>query len=182
MFEYVFCIPLGEIGDDLAGSPIEQVVQILTPALDKKVDQEIVRDIICESREKILLILDGLDEYNIKNKDIDKILKRKTLSNLHVLLTSRPETPCHEFSHLFTETDFLIRGFTKGSAWDLVGKRISDVKSCDDFLTQAKTKGLEECLCNPFLCLLLTALYQDSKPQTLPDSITEMYREIVQIF
>ena len=36
MFEYVFCIPLGEIGDDLAESPIEKAVQILTPALDKK--------------------------------------------------------------------------------------------------------------------------------------------------
>ena len=71
----------------------------------------------------MLLILDGLDEYNMKNKDINKILKRKMLSNLHVLLTCRPETPCHEFSHLFTETDFLIRGFTKGSAWNLVGKR-----------------------------------------------------------
>ena len=182
MFEYVFCIPLGEIGDDLAESPIERVVQILNPALDKKVDPEIIRDIIFKSPEKMLLILDGLDEYNMRNKDINKILKRKTLSNLHVLLTCRPETPCHEFLHLFTETDFLIRGFTKGSAWNLVGKRINDVKSCDDFLTQAIAKGLEECLCNPFLCLLLTALYQDSKPQTLPDSITEMYREIIQIF
>ena len=183
MFEYVFYLNLGKISDFLSQCSIEAVIKHLTPALKKVADLNLIKEIICQPKKKMLLILDGLDEYSMNNNEINDILQRQMLlPKLHVLVTRRPETPCNEFSSLFDGTDFLIKGFTKDSAWDFAGKRISDGKSCDDFLTQAISKGLEECLCNPFLCLLLTVLYQDSKPQTLPESITEMYREIVEIF
>ncbi len=117
-FEMVFFIRLKLMS---SGNTLEQALLEQNPWLvGLRFSEAKLREMLKQFQEKILLVLDGLDEHasgkfaTDYNKDILRILSRTKLPLCHVFLTSRP----HSTRSMEPQFDTIVqvRGFTKAEA------------------------------------------------------------------
>ena len=182
--EFVLLLKCRDIDKDI----MEAIKEQLLPE-DMKEEtwmnfSEFIKDI--HIQEKILIILDGLDELPEKSKQfVDKLLRRRILPFCYVLVTCRQEKGIDvrknfEF-HLLLE----IKGFTEDDAYCYIKKHFQNVGPNHSSKGETLAKEVKENTLlnalrnNPLNLLLLCVVYEDYDGK-LPTSRTELYQVIVQ--
>ena len=182
-FEFVLLLKCRDIDEDIMEAIIEQLLpnDIEENTREKLLD--FLRDI--HNQERILIILDGLDELPEKSKHyVDKLLHRRILPFCYVLATCRQERGIDVRKEFVFDVLLQIEGFTESAAFDYIRKHFKSV----DPVHSAKGEGLIEEIKantllhalrnNPLNLLLLCVIYEDYAGK-LPSSRTELYQIIV---
>ena len=132
-----------------------------------------------QNQEKVLLILDGYDEYSGgKSSLIHQIWRGSQLRDCCVMITTRPvkEDELRVPSH----AQFELNGF---DSWEqkkqFASKILPDEEDVKGLLEYLEEHDLEEMAEIPLLLLMLCLLWKKKKPQ-LPTSRAEIYVEFIQ--
>ena len=132
-----------------------------------------------QNQEKVLLILDGYDEYSGgKSSLIHQIWRGSQLRDCCVMITTRPvkEDELRVPSH----AQFELNGF---DSWEqkkqFASKILPDEEDVEGLLEYLRKHDLEEMAEIPLLLLMLCLLWKKKKPQ-LPTSRGEIYVEFIQ--
>ena len=132
-----------------------------------------------QNQEKVLLILDGYDEYSGgKSSLIHEIWRGSQLRDCCVMITTRPvkEDELRVPSH----AQFELNGF---DSWEqkkqFASKILSDEEDVEGLLEYLRKHDLVEMAEIPLLLLMLCLLWKKKKPQ-LPTSRGEIYVEFIQ--
>ena len=184
-FELVLLLKCRDVGGDLTEAITEQ---LFPKDLSKDAREELLRfleDI--ENQERVLIILDGLDELAEKSKHyVDDLLHRKRWACCYVLATSRQEKGIEvrkqpEFVfNLFLQ----IQGFTEEDSFEYIRRHFKIAgpehsskgeKLIEEIKENELLGDLQE---NPLNLLLLCIVYQDHEGK-LPSSRTNLYQVIV---
>ena len=182
--EFVLLLKCRDIDKDI----MEAIKEQLLPE-DMKEEtwtkfSEFIKDI--HVQEKILLILDGLDELPEKSKQfVDKLLRRRILPFCYVLVTCRQEKGIDVRKNFEFDLLLEIKGFTEDDAYCYIKKHFQNVgpnhSSKGETLAKEvkENKLLNALRNNPLNLLLLCVIYEDYDGK-LPTSRTELYQVIVQ--
>ncbi|CAH3157695.1 unnamed protein product, partial [Porites evermanni] len=145
---------------------------------------EFIKDI--HVQDKILLILDGLDELPEKSKQfVDKLLRRRILPFCYVLVTCRQEKGIDVRKNFEFDLLLEIKGFTEDDAYCYIKKHFQNVGPNHSSKGETLAKEVKENTLlnalrnNPLNLLLLCVIYEDYDGK-LPTSRTELYQVIVQ--
>ena len=143
-----------------------------------------IKDI--HNQEKILIILDGLDELPEKSKHfVDKLLRRRILPFCYVLVTSRQEKGIDVRKNFEFDLLLEVKGFTEDDAYCYIKKHFQNVGPKHSSKGETLAKEVKENTLlnalrnNPLNLLLLCIIYEDYDGK-LPASRTELYQVIVQ--
>ena len=184
-FELVLLIKCRDIDGHLKEAIMEQ---LFGNNLSKDASEELFRfleDI--ESQERVLIILDGLDELPEKSKrHVDALLHRKMWAFSYVLTTTRQEKgievrkqPEYVFN-LFLQ----IEGFTEKDSFECIRRHFKIAgpehsSKGEKLIEEIKQNALlQDLRTNPLNLLLLCVVYEDHEGE-LPSSRTDLYRVIV---
>ena len=125
-FDFVFHISLKYVKDN---SSIESIIIAQHSGLKaNEITPEEVRSILKGvGKTKVLLLIDGHDEYKTgRNTDIDKVIKKQSLWNCWVVLTSRETEQLYDVKQYMDEVE--IQGFDDRSVQDYVFRYMDDKK------------------------------------------------------
>ena len=184
-FELVLLLKCRDVDGDLTKVITEQ---LFPKDMSKDAREELLRfleDI--ENQERVLIILDGLDELAEKSKRyVDDVLHRKRLACCYVLATTRQEKGIEvrkqpeSVFNLFLE----IEGFTEEDSFEYIRRHFKIAgpehsskgeKLIEEIKENALLRDLQK---NPLNLLLLCVVYQDHEGK-VPSSRTSLYRVIV---
>ena len=137
------------------------------------------------NQEKILIILDGLDELPEKSQHhVDELLHRRILPFCYVLATSRQERGIDVRKRFVFDIHLEIKGFTEGDAFEYVRKHFANIgrghsPKGERLITEIKNNEFLHALrSNPLNLLLLCVIYEDYEGK-LPSSRCRLYQVIV---
>ncbi len=177
-FDFAFLLSLHFIHDN---GPIEH--QIFTQHGMLNISQVSVGDIraILHGKvgSKVLLLLDGFDEYKTgTNEDIDAAIMNG-IGNCLIILTSRPGDHLKSIKHYF-DAEIKILGLSKQNIEKCATQYLGNREWSADLLEQcSKNQALSDLLHIPILLLMICSMYMQNK--TLPHSITEIIGNVVQM-
>ena len=175
-FELVLLIRLRDVCNLHDVPSIFKASQLL--ASDGKISVDDLYDYVLSHQEKVLLILDGYDEYSAgKQSPVDEIWKRNQLSDCCVIVTSRQMTT----NKLREPSDaqFEINGFDDKRQQEFARrflKDADDVRKFRDYLREQDLKDLAEI---PLLLLLLCLLWKEKDSKELPKKRVEIFNQFV---
>ncbi|XP_068713671.1 uncharacterized protein [Montipora foliosa] len=184
-FELVLLLKCRDIDGDLTEAITEQ---LFPKDMSKDAWEELLRfmeDI--ENQERVLIILDGLDELAEQSKHyVDDLLHRKRWACCYVLATTRQEKGIEIRKQLeFVFNLFLqIEGFTKEDSFEYIRRHFKiagpEHSSKGENLIKEINKNalLRDLRTNPLNLLLLCVVYEDHEGE-LPSSRTDLYHVIV---
>ena len=136
-----------------------------------------------KTKHKVLLLLDGYDEYTSgTNTELDKAIE-KTVGKCLLILTSRPKDQ-KDFTVKIRDKmagEVEIRGFSEENIKKCCSRYLGSDEEANKFLEEAKTKaGLYELLHVPIILLICSVLYNENEEKTLPERKTELYENLFQ--
>ena len=184
-FELVLLLKWRDIDGDLTEAITEQ---LFPKDMDKDFREELLRflkDI--ENQQRVLIILDGLDELAEKSKHyVDDLLHRKRWAFCYVLATTRKgkgievrKQPEFVFD-LFLQ----IEGFTREDSFEYIRRHFKTAgpehsSKGEKLIEEIKKNALlQDLQTNPLNLLLLCVVYEDHEGE-LPSSRTDLYHVIV---
>ena len=180
-FEFVFLLKCRDIDGDIMESISEQ---LLPRDMEKSVDEllHLLKDI--HNQEKMLVILDGLDELPEKSQHhVDELLHRQIFPFCCVLATSRQERGIEARKYFVFDIHLEIKGYTGSDAIEYVrrhfktiGQSLKGERLIEEMQQNTFLNALQN---NPLNLLLLCVVYEDYEGK-LPSSRTELYQVIVQ--
>ena len=174
---------------DIHGDIIEAIDTQLLPE-SKKNAKAIKKELIdyiedFHNQEKVLIILDGLDELpKMSENCVDKLLKKKIFPFCYVLATSRQERGIVVRKKVNFDMLLQIEGFTREDAFNYVRKHFKNtgpenVSNGERLITEIQTNTFLDALWNnPLNLSLLCIVFEDHKGK-LPSHRTELYQIIV---
>ena len=183
-FEFVLLLKCRDINGDL----MEAIKEQLLPEDIKEETWTKLSDFITDidNQERILIILDGLDELPEKSRPcVHKLLKRKILPFCYVLATSRQETGIEVRKNCEFDLLLEIKGFTDEDAFQYIRKHFQNIgpehtSKGESLIVEIKENDLLNALRNnPLNLVLLCVVYEDYKGK-LPTARTELYQVVVQ--
>ena len=183
-FEFVLLLKCRDINGDL----MEAIKEQLLPEDIKEETWTKLSDFITDidNQERILIILDGLDELPEKSRPcVHKLLKRKILPFCYVLATSRQETGIEFRKNCEFDLLLEIKGFTDEEAFQYVRKHFQNIgpehtSKGESLIVEIKENDLLNALRNnPLNLILLCVVYEDHKGK-LPTARTKLYQVVVQ--
>ena len=183
-FEFVLLLKCRDINGDL----MEAIKEQLLPEDIKEETWTKLSDFITniDNQERILIILDGLDELPEKSRPcVHKLLNRKILPFCYVLATSRQETGIEVRKNCEFDLLLEIKGFTDEDAFQYIRKHFQNIgpehtSKGESLIVEIKENGLLNALRNnPLNVILLCVVYEDYKGK-LPTAQTELYQVVVQ--
>ena len=171
---------------DIDGNIMDTIREQLLPRdIEEKIVEKLfhfLKDI--HNQERILIILDGLDELPEKSRHhVDELLHRRIFPFCYVLATSRQERGIEVRKNFVFDIHLEIKGYTQSDAIVYVrrhfktigqspkGERLIEEMQQNTFLNALRN--------NPLNLLLLCVVYEDYEGK-LPTSRTELYQVIVQ--
>ena len=176
-FALLLLIRLRDVCDSRDVCAMLETAKLLSADEPKAVDN--LYEYVRQNQEKVLLILDGYDEYSGgKSSPIHQIWRGSQLRDCCVMITTRPvkEDELRVPSH----AQFELNGFDSLEQKEQFARKIlpdeEDVKGLLEYL---KEHDLEEMAEIPLLLLMLCLLWKKKKPQ-LPTSRAEIYVEFIQ--
>ena len=183
MFELLFLLKCCDIHEDT--KDIVQAIdeQLLNDDINNKEEfLDYIRD--GKNQDKILLILDGLDELpEASEKVVDRLFRRKVFSRCFILATSREEKGIDVRRRYDFDTLLQIKGFTSKNATDYVRKHFKSVdpknlSKGERLLEAVQTNThLSVLRSNPLNLLLLCVVFEDFEAE-LPSNRTKLYQII----
>ncbi|XP_022777464.1 uncharacterized protein LOC111318865, partial [Stylophora pistillata] len=183
VFQLLFLLKCCDIHKDT--KDIVQAIeeQLLNDDMKNREDfLEYIRD--GKNQDKILLILDGLDELPEASVNVVvKLFRRKIFSRCFILVTSREEKGIDLRQRYDFDTLLQIKGFTSKDAADYIKKHFKSVDpqnlSKGERLIQAVKENiyLDALKNNPLNLLLLCVVFEDFDGE-LPSNRTKLYQII----
>ena len=182
-FEFVLLLKCRDIDGNIMDTIREQ---LLPRDINKKTVEKLLHfmeDI--HNQEKILIILDGLDELPEKSQHhVDELLHRRILPFCYVLATSRQERGIDVRKRFVFDIHLEIKGFTEGDAFEYIRKHFANIgrghsPKGERLITEIKDNEFLHALrSNPLNLLLLCVIYEDYEGK-LPSSRSRLYQVIV---
>ena len=181
-FEFVLLLKCRDIDGNIMDTIREQLLPRDTEETVEKL-LHFMKDI--HNQEKILIILDGLDELPEKSQcHVDELLHRRILPFCYVLATSRQERGIDVRKRFIFDIHLEIKGFTRDDAFEYIRKHFENVGQGNSskgkrLITEIKdNKFLYALRSNPLNLLLLCVIYEDYEGK-LPSSCSRLYQVIV---
>ncbi|XP_074610423.1 uncharacterized protein LOC141864545 isoform X2 [Acropora palmata] len=184
-FELVLLLKCRDIDGDLTEAITEQ---LFPKDVSKDAREELFRFLVdIEHQERVLIILDGLDELAEKSKHyVDDLLHRERWAFCYVLATTRQEKGIEVRKQpKFVFNLFLqIQGFTREDSFEYIRRHFKIAgpehsskgeKLIQEIKENSLLQGLQT---NPLNLLLLCIVYEDHEGK-LPSSRTSLYQVIV---
>ena len=137
-------------------------------------------DYVCRHQEKVLLILDGYDEYvyNSKNESpVFKIWKRSQLRDCCVVITSREMKA--ETLRNCSDAQFKIDSFNDQRQKEFARRFLKDDKDIEDFFMYLRQHNLSELAQIPLLLLMLCLLWTKTTRKALPKERAHIFAQFV---
>ena len=171
---------------DIDGNIMDTIREQLLP---RDIEEKIVEKLLhflkdIHNQERILIILDGLDELPEKSRHhVDELLHRRIFPFCYVLATTRQERGIEARKTFVFDIHLEIKGYTESDSIAYVrrhfetigqspkGERLTEEMQQNTFLNALRN--------NPLNLLLLCVVYEDYVGK-LPTSRTELYQVIVQ--
>ncbi|MFZ4523686.1 MAG: NACHT domain-containing protein [Bacteroidales bacterium] len=180
---YLFYFELGEIFKKKNGYTIHQeILQKFKEISSIDLDIELIT-------EKILVLLDGLDEIpNKESRDIiiQQILDLKTFNNIQVILTSRTNDYVTNDTTIESYFEkFELLPITPSEIVALGEKILGHGSQFNNFVKMVKKGNLLKAFPKtPLTSILLAILFKekDINLKELPKNITELYRKFIDLF
>ena len=182
-FEFVLLLRCRDIDGNIMDTIREQL-------LPRDINKETVEKLLhfmedIHNQEKILIILDGLDELPEKSQHhVDELLHRRILPFCYVLATSRQERGIDVRKRFVFDIHLEIKGFTEGDAFEYIRKHFANIgrghsPKGERLITEIKDNEFLHALrSNPLNLLLLCVIYEDYEGK-LPSSRSRLYQVIV---
>ena len=175
-FEYVFFIELRYVDDN---SSLERII-IKQHGLQGVKEHELSSVLRDEASGKVLLLLDGYDEYKKgTNEDIDAAIE-DSLANCFLILTSRDGDHISNATRKKFDGEIEIIGLSHNSIMQYAAKYFESEKIAEDLYEKAKEAGIAELLKLPIILLMVCILYDEK--QQLPKSQMEIISSIIDMF
>ena len=137
-------------------------------------------DYICRHQEKVLLILDGYDEYVYSSKNespVFKIWKKSQLRDCCVVITSREMKA--ETLRNFSDAQFKIDGFNDQRQEEFARRFLKDDEDVGAFFEYLEEHDLRELAQIPLLMLMLCLLWTKTKREELPKERANIFAQFV---
>ena len=137
-------------------------------------------DYVCRHQEKVLLILDGYDEYVYSSKNespVFKIWKKSQLRDCCVVITSREMKA--ETLRNFSDAQFKIDGFNDQRQEEFARKFLNDDEDVGVFFEYLEEHDLRELAQIPLLMLMLCLLWTKTKREELPKERADIFAQFV---
>ena len=134
-------------------------------------------DYVRRHQEKVLLILDGYDEYVYSSRNespIFKIWKKSKLRDCCVVITSREMKA--ETLKSFSDVQIKIDGFNRQRQKEFARRFLKDVR---DFFKYLDEHDLTEVAQIPLLLLMLCLLWTKTKREELPKERADIFDQFV---
>ena len=150
-------------------------------ASDGPISVDSLYDYIINNQDKVLLILDGYDEYSFaeEHSPILAIWKGEQLRDCHVIVTTR-QLECDELkgpSHVQLE----IQGFKSWKRKDTFARKfMAGEEDLDEFKLYLGEKDLDDMAEIPLFLLMLCILWKEKRHEGLPKSRAEIFTQFIQ--
>ena len=150
-------------------------------ASDGPISVDSLYDYIINNQDKVLLILDGYDEYSFaeEHSPILAIWKGEQLRDCHVIVTTR-QLKCDELtgpSHVQLE----VQGF---KSWEQIKtfarKFLEGEQDLDEFIHYIREKDLNYIVEIPLFLLMLCNLWKEKYHVELPKSRADIFTQFIQ--
>ena len=171
---------------DIDGNIMDTIREQLLPRdIEEKVVEKLLhflKDI--HNQERILIILDGLDELPEKSRHhVDELLHRRIFPFCYVLATTRQERGIEARKTFVFDIHLEIKGYTESDSivyvrrhFETIGQSPKGERLIEEMQQNTFLNALRN---NPLNLLLLCVVYEDYEGN-LPTSRTELYQVIVQ--
>ena len=194
-FDFVFLIPLRNVDEDCS------LAELVADEHDlEKEDIPLLQNLLKgKTKHKVLLLLDGYDEYTPgTNTELDQAIE-KTVGKCFLILTSRPKDGKYFTGKIRKKMDgeVVINGFSKENIKKCCSRYLGSEEEADKLLEEAKKKGgLYELLKVPIILLITSVLYNENEKsvpekrlkvsgdvykqnkKSLPERRTELYENL----
>ena len=170
---------------DIDGNIMDTIREQLLP---RDIEEKIVEKLLhflkdIHNQERILIILDGLDELPEKSRHhVDELLHRRIFPFCYVLATSRQERGIEARKYFVFDIHLEIKGYTESDAivyvrrhFKTIGQSPKGERLIEEMQQNTFLNALQN---NPLNLLLLCVVYEDYEGK-LPTSRTELYQVIV---
>ena len=170
---------------DIDGNIMDTIREQLLP---RDIEEKIVEKLLhflkdIHNQERILIILDGLDELPEKSRHhVDELLHRRIFPFCYVLATSRQERGIEVRKNFVFDIHLEIKGYTQSDAivyvrrhFKTIGQSPKGERLIEEMQQNTFLNALQN---NPLNLLLLCVVYEDYEGK-LPTSRTELYQVIV---
>ena len=150
-------------------------------ASDGPISVDSLYDYITNNQDKVLLILDGYDEYSFaeEHSPILEIWKGEQLRDCHVIVTTR-ELKCDELrgpSHVQLE----IQGFKSRERKETFARKfLAGGDDLDEFMSYLEEKDLLDMAEIPLLLLMLCILWKEKHHEGLLKSRADIFTQFIQ--
>ena len=132
-------------------------------------------------QEKVLLILDGYDEYIYSSENdespVIKIWKEIELRHCCVVITSRPMKA--ETLRKFSDAQFKIDGFNDERQEKFARRFLKDDEDIKEFFKYLEKHDLSELAQIPLLLVMLCLLWTKTKREELPKERTDIFAQFI---
>ena len=179
-FDFVFLLRLRYA--DKTSSLAELIVK-----QHEKLEQDDIRHIKTilkgKAKHRVLLILDGYDEYKPgTNKEIDRAIEA-TIGKCFLILTSRPDLPSKEGEYVSKEIrdrmdgEVIIEGFSEETIQKCSIQFLESEEDSKVMLQQAADSGIDILLKVPIVLLMVCVLFSEhtSLPKTRSKIVKQIY-------
>ena len=175
-FELVLLIRLRDVCNLHDVPSIFKASQLL--ANDGKISVDDLYDYVLNHQEKVLLILDGYDEYSATHQSpVDEIWKRNQLSDCCVIITSRQMTT--DKLREPSDAQFEINGFDDEHQQNFARRFLKDEDDVQKFRTYLTEQHLKDLAEIPLLLLILCLLWKEKDRKELPKKRVEIFNQFV---
>ena len=150
-------------------------------ASDGPISVDSLYDYITNNQDKVLLILDGYDEYSFakEHSPILAIWKGEQLRDCHVIVTTR-QLKCDELrgpSHVQLE----IQGFKSWERKETFARKfMAGEEDLNEFMSYLQEKNLVDMAEIPLLLLMLCSLWKEKRHEGLPKSRADIFTQFIQ--
>ena len=139
-FDFVFLIALKNVSKNI---PLEEVIlqqhgRMKTVGVTKEQIRSFIR------QKRVLILLDGYDEYKKgTNTDIDNAIT-ETLGNCFILVTSRPGEYMKKSDKDQMDGEVVITGFSKEAIWGCSTRYLESTEKSKDFLQKCEKSKVDD--------------------------------------
>ena len=175
-FDLVFLIRLRYVEN---GPSLAEIIKRQHDGL-KGVANEYIESILeGETNHKVLLMLDGYDEYKPgTNDDIDSAIE-STIGNCFLILTSRPGNYLSKSIRDKMDGQIVIEGFSEESIKQCSTKYLKSGEKSEEMLRQAKETGIDVLLHVPIILVMTVVVF--IQEESLPKTKTGIYETIFRL-
>ena len=176
-FDVVLLIKLRDVCDLKDVRDVFRASKLL--AGEEVVSVDDVYKYILDNQEKVLLILDGYDEYFCTGESpVLEIWKGARLTDIHVIITTRKEKT--DKLKAGKQVQFEINGFkSDNQVRAFVNKVLGDEEKVEEFVTYLDQKDLKDLAEIPLLLLMLCKVWNENHFDELPKSRAHICQNFV---